>query len=141
MTSTSTVTPTRPAGHARARRQLRQLLILDALICGANGLAYLLAGAPLESLLGVDADVLRPLGIFLLAYAAAVAIVAARTVIPRAATLTIIAANIVWALGSLLVLAFGSLSPTLAGGIWIAAQAVATGGLAGAQNWALRRAT
>lgn len=136
---TSTSTRTRPAGPARVSRQLRQLLILDAVICGANGLGYRFAGGSLESLLGVDAVLLRSLAIFLLAYAAAVAIVAARKVISRAATLTIISVNILWTAGSLLVLVFGVLSPTVVGSVWIAAQAVATGALAVAQTWVLRR--
>lgn len=53
--------------------------------------------------------------------------------------MTVIAANAAWAGGSLLVLVTGALSPTVLGGLWIAAQAIVVGGFATAQNWALRR--
>lgn len=93
----------------------------------------------LEALLGLPADLLRPLGAFLIAFGVGVAIVAIRANPSPAATLTIIVANALWAAGSLLALVLGTLSPSLVGGLWVAAQAVVTGGFAAAQNWALRR--
>ncbi len=121
----------------RARR-LRQLLILDAAFYTTSGLAYLLAGDPLASPLGLDAAVLRPIGGFLVVAGLAVAVLARQTEISPGASLAIVTANILWAGGTLLVLILGVLSPSLVGGIWIAAQAVAAGVLAGAQNWARR---
>ena len=52
---------------------------------GPNGAAYLLAAPLLSDLLGVPAGTLRWLGTFLLAYAGAVALVAARPVVSAVA--------------------------------------------------------
>ncbi len=138
-----TSTYPRQVSHGRTPRirRLRQLLIIDAVFYATSGLAYLLAGGPLESLLGVDAGLLRPVGAFLVAGGLPVVLLARQTEISPVASLAIVTANILWAAGSLLILILDALSPTLLGGIWIAAQAVGTGALAGAQNWALRRMT
>ena len=138
MSRTATTTISAPHRAAPARR-LRQFLALDAVVTGVNGLAYLLLSGPLKSLLGVQADWLGPLGVFLVAYAVGVGLVAGQRKPSQVATRTIIVANLAWAAASLLVLAIGSLSPTLIGGLWVAAQAVVVGGFAAAQNWALRR--
>jgi len=116
------------------------LLALDAVVTGVNGLVYVLVADPLETLLGVPTDLLRLVGAFLIAYSIAVAVVAGRATPSRAATRTIIVANLAWAAASLIVLATGALSPTLLGGLWIAAQAAVVGGFAAAQSWASRRA-
>lgn len=81
--STGSARATARLQPAAARPRLRQLLVLDAAVTGVNGLAYVLAAAPLESLLGVSADLLRPIGAFLVAYGVAVAIVAVRRDISR----------------------------------------------------------
>lgn len=140
----STVSPHSPVPVALSPappiRRLRQLLALDAVVTGVNGLVYVLAADPLETLLGVPTDLLRLVGAFLIAYSIAVAVVAGRATPSRAATRTIIVANLAWAAASLIVLATGALSPTLLGGLWIAAQAAVVGGFAAAQSWASRRA-
>jgi len=137
------MTRTPPSGCTAAiatpTQQLRQFLALDAVVTGGNGLGYVFLAEPLESLLGVSGDLLRPVGAFLVVYGIAVAVVAGRANVSRAATQAIIAANSLWAAVSLLALALGVLSLTLFGGLWIAAQAVVVGGFAAAQNWALCR--
>lgn len=137
----STILPTRPFTPAGAPsvRRLRQFLAIDAVVTGLNGLAYLFVARQLETLLAVPADLLRPIGAFLIAYSIAVAVVAGRASPSRAATRTIVVANLAWAAASLIVLATGALSPTLLGGLWVAAQALVVGSFAAAQNWALRR--
>lgn len=109
------------------------------MVTGLNALGYLLLAGPLEPLLGLSADLLRPIGVFLVGFSVLVAVVAVRTTISRVATLSIIAANALWTIASLLALAIGSLTPTLIGGIWITMQAAVVGGFAVAQTWALRR--
>jgi len=137
------MTRTPPSGCTAAiatpTQQLRQFLALDAVVTGGNGLGYVFLAEPLESLLGVSGDLLRPVGAFLVVYGIAVAVVAGRANVSRAPTQAIIAANSLWAAVSLLALALGVLSLTLFGGLWIAAQAVVGGGFAAAQNWALCR--
>jgi len=136
----SRIHPTSTAVRTTAsRRRLRQVLALDAVVTGVNGLAYVLLASPLESLLGVPTDVLRPIGAFLIAFGGGVAVVAARPDPSRVATLTIIGSNATWAAASLLTLALESLSRTLVGGIWIVAQALVVTGFAVAQRWTLRQ--
>lgn len=122
------------------RSPLRTLLGIDAAVSGANGLAYVVAAGPLASLLGIDAAVLRGVGVFLLAFAVAVAVVAAPRVPARRAVLAVIAANAVWAVDSLVVAALGWGSPTATGRAWIVVQAVVVAGLAAAQRWAVPQA-
>jgi hypothetical protein len=131
--------PTRLA-ELSADRLLRLVLTLDAAVTGVNGAAYLVAAGPLEDLLGVPPDVLRPIGAFLLAFAAAVAFVASRPVPPRAAVTAIVDANALWAIGSIAFLALGVSSPTVAGGVWIALQAVVVASFAALQLSASRAA-
>lgn len=133
----SSTNPRRVAsGRLLRTRRLRQLLILDAVFYTTSGLTYLLAGGPLEAVLGVEATLIRPVGAFLVAAGLAVAVLARRTEISPGASLTIVTANIAWGVGTLLVLVLGALSPTLLGGFWIEVQAVAAGVLAAAQYWA-----
>lgn len=128
-----------PAMAALPVRRLRQFLALDAAVTAVNGLAYLSIAGPLETLLGVPADLLLPIGAFLVAYGVAVGVVAGQDHPSRTPTRVIIGANLIWAATSLGVLASGVLSPTLLGGLWIGAQAVVVGGFAATQNWALTR--
>jgi hypothetical protein len=130
---------TRLAGLPR-EGLLRLALKLDAVVTGVNGAAYLVAAGPLEDLLGVSPDLLRPLGAFLVLFAGAVWLVATRPQPPRAAVSAIVEANAAWAVGSLVFLALGASSPTVVGGVWIALQAVVVAGFAALQLAALRRA-
>jgi hypothetical protein len=124
-----------PARVAALPREtlLRLVLKVDAVVTGANGVAYLAAAEPLEDLLGVSAGLLRPVGAFLVLFAAAVWFVATRRVVPRPAVLTIAAANAVWALGSLVFVAAGASSPSTVGTVWVALQALVVGGFAAHQ--------
>jgi hypothetical protein len=120
---------------------LRWALGVDAIVSGANGVVYLAAGGALDSVLGLSATLLRPLGAFLLVYAAALALVASRPAINVPAVWVVIAGNASWALGSLVALAAGWLSPTVAGGVWIVLQALAVAAFAAFQLYSLRRAS
>ena len=117
---------------------VRRLLQLDAAACVVNGAVYLALGGVLDSVLGVDASLLWPLGGLLLAWAAFLWYAASS--LRPGATWVVIGANVGWAVVSLVVLAGGWLSPTTVGGVWIAVQALAVAALAGAQLYALRRA-
>jgi len=116
---------------------LRLALRLDAVVSGLNGAAYLLAAAPLADLLGLDAGVLRGLGAFLLAFAAAVWLVADRPAPP--AVRTVVAGNALWAVGSLAAVATGLGSPTTLGAVWLVLQALVVAAFAALQATGLRR--
>ncbi|PWI14288.1 hypothetical protein DI272_09060 [Streptomyces sp. Act143] len=116
---------------------LRRFLALDAVVTGANGLAYLAASGPLGRLLGVGSTLLLALGAFLVVYAAAVGGLASR---PRPATLpvrAVVEANLAWAALSCAALALW-LSPTTAGAVWTVLQALTVAGFAVLQHIALR---
>ena len=117
---------------------LRLILKLDAVVTGVNGIAYLALANPLEDLLGVAPELTRPIGAFLVLFAAAVWFVATRPVVPRMAAADIAAANAVWALGSVGFAAAGASSPTTAGTVWIVLQALVVGGFAALQALAMR---
>ena len=103
------------------------------MVTGVNGVAYLAAAEPLEDLLGLPPDLVRPLGAFLVVFAAAVWFTATRPAVSRAAVLAVALANVAWAVGSIGFLTLGLSSPTVVGGVWIALQAVVVGAFAALQ--------
>ncbi len=117
---------------------LRLALRADSVVTGLNGAAYLLLAGPLSDLLGPPAGVLRGLGVFLLLFAAAVWFVGERPL--PAAVRTVIAGNLLWAVGSIAVVATGLGGPTTIGAIWIVLQAAVVGAFALLQLTGLRRA-
>jgi hypothetical protein len=118
---------------------LRYVLIGDALASGATGL--LLAGGAgfLTGLLGLPEQLMRYAGLFLLPYAAIVAYVGTRATVSRGAVWTIVAANAIWVVESLLLLVGGWVSPTALGIGFVAAQALVVAAFAEAQFLGLRR--
>jgi hypothetical protein len=118
---------------------VRLALGADAAITGANGVAYLAGASLLDGPLGVEASTLRPIGAFLIVFAAIVGATAASKRPSAGAVGAIVIANVAWAVGSVAVLAAGSLDPTTGGGVWIALQAIVVGGFAGLQAAAYRR--
>ncbi|MHC0432158.1 hypothetical protein ACX6XY_18510 [Streptomyces sp. O3] len=133
----STYALTTLARTSDPRIMLRRFLALDALVTGANGLAYAAASKPLGRLLGVDAALLLAAGVLLVLYAAAVGYVAARRRPSALAARAVIEANAAWAVLSLAVLV-GWLSPTTAGAVWIPLQAAVVAGFAAVQYASLR---
>ncbi|MFE6102046.1 hypothetical protein ACFVQ4_19005 [Streptomyces laurentii] len=122
------------------RTALRRFLALDAVVTGANGIAYLAASGPLAELLGVGRMLLLGIGAFLTVYAAGVAWLASR---PRPAALgvrAVIEANLGWVVASVAALVLW-LEPTVAGEVWTLLQAGTVAGFAALQWAALRAAT
>lgn len=115
------------------RTLLKLALLLDAAVTGVNGLAYVAAAGPLESLLGLPAGPVRAAGAFLLVFAAAVAYLGTRPA--RGAVLAVVAVNVAWVVGSLTVEA-----GTVVGQVWVILQAVVVAGFAGLQAYALSSA-
>ncbi|MFE2387481.1 hypothetical protein ACFXC0_01865 [Streptomyces althioticus] len=122
---------------ARTGAPLRRLLALDAVVTGANALAYLALSGPLGRFLGIGSGLLLGLGAFLAVYAAGVGLLAARPHPPTAGVRGVVEANLAWTAASLLALALW-LSPTTAGAVWVVLQALVVGGLALVQHQALK---
>jgi hypothetical protein len=118
---------------------LRRVLALDAAVTAGNGLIYLVAAGPVGRLLDVQPDLLTGLGIFLLAYGAAVGYLAARPVPPSGWVRVVIGANVAWVAASLCAMLFGWLDPITAGTVWIPLQAAVVAGFAALQAAGLNR--
>lgn len=131
-TTTAARTPTRPGSL------LRTALRLDAVVTGANGAAYLAAAPLLDDVLGLPTALLRGAGAFLLAFAVAVWLVAARPRTSTVAVEAVVAANVLWAVGSVVAVATGAGSPTTVGAVWLVLQAVVVAGFAALQVTGLR---
>ncbi|MDN3021968.1 hypothetical protein [Streptomyces sp. S.PB5] len=116
---------------------LRRFLALDAVVTGANALAYLALSGPLGRLLGVDSTLLLGLGAFLAGYAAAVGLLASRTRPAALPVRAVIEANLAWAVLSCVALALW-LTPSTAGAVWTVAQALTVAGFAALQHMSLR---
>ncbi|MEU0651649.1 hypothetical protein ACF09G_01165 [Streptomyces albogriseolus] len=125
------------AAPARTGEPLRRLLALDAVMTGANALAYLALSGPLGRFLGIGSGLLLGLGAFLAGYAAGVGLLAARPHPPAAGVRLVVEANLAWTAASLLALALW-LSPTTAGAVWTVLQALAVAGLTLMQHRALK---
>jgi hypothetical protein len=102
---------------------LRTVLRLDAIVTGANAVAYLVLAGPLSDLFGMPASALRAIGAFLAVFAIGVWAVAARAEISRPAAATVAVANLAWAAGSVVALIADAWSPETVGAVWIALQA------------------
>ncbi|WP_406234568.1 hypothetical protein [Nocardia sp. NBC_01009] len=118
---------------------LRTSLRLDAVITGANGLAYLALSGPLETLLGLDTRIGIPIGIFLTLYGIAVALIGTPATINTGLVRTIVTGNAAWAVISLVALIEGALEVNTIGGVWTVMQAATVGGFAALQYLGLRR--
>lgn len=103
---------------------LRRSLLADAVASGGVGLLMAVAAAPLEGLLGLPAALMRGAGIFLLFYAAFVLFVGLPARISTAGARTIVAANALWAVASVLLLLSGMVQPTVLGYAFVIGQAL-----------------
>ncbi|MFI6938404.1 hypothetical protein ACIBI4_03945 [Streptomyces sp. NPDC050418] len=139
--SASSMAPT--AGPLRTREPraaLRLFLGLDAVVTGANGLAYAVASGPLGRFLGVDQGLLLALGLGLVAYAAGVGLLARRPQPPVLPVKAVVEINLIWSVMSLVALV-AWFSPSTAGTVWIPMQAATVAGFAALQYTALRAMT
>jgi len=119
---------------------LRLALLGDAAASGATGLLLAAAPGPLAGLLGLPHPLLQTAGLVLLPYAALVAWAGRCAVLPRGAIRAIIALNLLWAVDSAALLAFGPVSPRALGVAFVLGQALVVLGFAAVQWAALRRA-
>jgi hypothetical protein len=119
---------------------VRIALKLDAVITGANGVAYLAAAGVLDGPLGVPQSFLRPVGVFLIVFAACVWFTATRPQVSRPAAWAVVVLNALWVIDSIALVAFGWYDPTTGGSVWAALQALVVAGFAALQAYALERA-
>jgi hypothetical protein len=120
-------------------RFLRTVLLVDAATCVATGLLMTAGSAALAPLTQLPADLLFYAGLSLFPVAAFIAFVATRKELPPAGVWLVIAGNAAWVAGSLWLLLGGTLSPSLIGYAFLAAQAAAVAVLAELEYVGLRR--
>jgi hypothetical protein len=126
------------ARTAEPQLMLRRFLALDAVVTGANAVAYLALPGPLGRFLGAGSGLLLALGAFLAVYAGCVALVAARPRPPALAVRAVVEANLAWAAVSLVALGLW-LTPTTAGAVWTVLQALTVAGFALLQYASLKQ--
>lgn len=122
-------------------RFLHSVLWLDAATGVATGALQLLLTGLLASLLGLPEALLEVSGWALFGYVALIGFIATRQFIPTGLVWLLIGANLLWVAGCLALLLGDFVTPTLAGKVFIAVQAVAVGLLAEMQWVGLRKAT
>ena len=113
---------------ASVRTLLHTALQLDAVASGAMGALFAAAAGAVVGPLGLHEPLLRGAGLCLLPYAALVAMAGTRPVVPRAAALAIVSANVLWVGASVLLLAQlarGPVPPTGLGYALVTVQALA----------------
>lgn len=118
---------------------LRFALKQDATGSGANGVLYVLAAAIFGELFGLPAALLYPVGAFLVAFAAALFLLASRPTVSRAAVGVVMAVNIAWVVASAELLIAGWFPLTGLGTALVIAQAVVVTAFTGLQFAGLRR--
>ncbi|MFC4123601.1 hypothetical protein [Nocardia rhizosphaerae] len=137
----TTTAPSRlSALFAPGEQLLRLSLRLDAVVTGANGIAYLALAYPLERLLGLDVTAAMAIGAFLTAYGLAVAAVGLRSPVSRPAAAAVAIGNAGWVVASIAAVLTGALNLTTAGTAWAILQACTVGAFAALQYLGLRRA-
>ncbi|ODT88875.1 hypothetical protein [Phenylobacterium sp. SCN 70-31] len=119
---------------------LRAVIAADAAACGAGGAGLAFAAPVLAGPLGLSPAFTQPVGLFLLGYAALLAVMAARPALPRKAVWGLVAFNLVWAVESVGVIVLGWVEPTALGVVLIVGQAAAAAVVADLQYLILRRA-
>ncbi len=116
---------------------LRRFLALDALVTGANAVAYLAAAGPLARLFGVGSGLLLELGLVLAVYAGAVGWLASRERPAALPVRAVIEVNLAWAAVSCVALVLW-LTPSTVGAVWAVSQAAVVAGFAALQYVSLR---
>ena len=120
---------------------LRQALLADAVTSLACGLLMLLAAGPLAGLLGLPKILLQSAGAILLPFAGLVAYLSLRPQLSRIAVWAVVLVNGLWAADSILLLLSGWVAPTIAGYVFVIAQAAVVLMYAELQVMGMRRST
>lgn len=129
----------RPAAEHRTGL-LRLALKLDAVATGALAALGVAAASLLDDLLGTPSSLLWLVGLFLLAYAAAVWVIGTRPQVSRQAAWSVVAVNVLWVVASVATVAAGWLPLTTLGTAFVLLQAVVVLVFADLQYVGLRRA-
>jgi len=122
---------------SRSLLSLRNVLLVDAITCAAMGALLIGGSAAIGHLTQIPPALLFYAGLGLLPVAVFMGLVALRPVIPAAGVRLIVAGNILWVAGSLLLLGAGLITPNVLGLGFIVGQAAVVAVLARLEHGAL----
>lgn len=105
------------------RFSLQTILGFDAATCAGMGILLALASGPIARLTAIPASLLYAAGLLLLPIAVFMAIFARASTVPGWAVQLIVAGNVLWVLGSLLLPELGLIAPNALGWLFILGQA------------------
>jgi hypothetical protein len=117
---------------------LRTALRLDAAASGGMGVLLLLGAGALAPMFDLPVALLRGSGLVLVPFALALVWLSARPRIPRVAAWTVIVANVLWTIDSLLLPAVRGYEPSGFGTAFVVMQALAVAVFAGLEYAGLR---
>ena len=118
---------------------LRRVLLADGVVSGTTGLLLALGAGFLGNLLNLPEILLRNAGVFLILYGALVGYLGMQTRPATPAVWTVIAANTLWVLNSILILVLGWVQPSELGYAFVIFQAVVVALFAELEYMGLRR--
>ena len=118
---------------------LRLALLADAAASGAMGVLLAAAADPLAAWFGLPVALLREVGLPLIPYAGLLLYLASRQTTPRLPAQLIVAGNVLWVLGSAMLLMSGLVAPAALGTAFVIAQALIVAILAELQVMGLKR--
>jgi hypothetical protein len=118
---------------------LRHAVLVDAAVSGTMGVLLSLGAGLLAHPLGLTVALLRWTGVILIPFAAHLLWVATRANASPDAVRAIIGVNVVWAVGTPLLLVSGWMKPTPLGELFVLLQAVVVAGFAYLEYRGLRR--
>ena len=118
---------------------LRRALLLDAAASGGLGLIAAIAAAALAEPFDLPSGLLRGAGVALVPFAALLAYLGSRERVSHPAARSVVAVNLLWVVGSLLMLIAGWVDPSALGVAFVLVQALAVALFAGLQELGLRR--
>lgn len=119
---------------------LRNTLYLDALASGATALLMLLGAPLLAGLLELPEPLLFWAGLLLIPFVAMLVVIARRDSVPRGLLPVIIVLNMLWVIGSFVLLLSGAVAPNALGIAFVVVQALAVAVFAELQVIGIRRA-
>jgi hypothetical protein len=118
---------------------LRAVLLVDAVTCVATGLLMVVGAGLLADFTALPEALLRYAGLSLFPVAAFIALVATRDRLVLPAVWIVIAGNVLWVAGSVLLLLSGAITPNVLGYVFVGAQAAAVAVLAELEYFGLRQ--
>ena len=118
---------------------LRRVLAADAVTCFGTGLLMMFGSDGLAEFLGLPATLLRYAGVILIPLAAFLAYLASREALSQTMVWAVIILNVLWTVGSFLLVLTGWATPTGVGYAFIIAQAMGVAAFAGMEYVGLKQ--